>query len=286
MALTLVASFLTLKQNLEITELQAETVSTRQIEVRAAVEAELTVLDSFLTGSYAKETLIAPLRRADIDIFVVLAAQYHHRFGPRDLLTEVRRVLRQRYPRTPEINPDGQAVTIEFTDFKVDVVPAFYRQGGGYLIADADAGSWISTDPKVHLQLMREANASHGGDLVPLVKMLKGWSRSHGDVLRGFYLELLALDHLSNVRISDFPSGVRWLLDKGREAVKYKIVDPAGFGDQVNGLRRIPVQRAAQLFEESYALAARAEVLEQAGRTADAVDTWKRLFGEYFPAYG
>jgi hypothetical protein len=40
-----------LRQNLEITSLQEATVSTRQRNVREAIEAELTVLDSFLTGS-------------------------------------------------------------------------------------------------------------------------------------------------------------------------------------------------------------------------------------------
>jgi small multidrug resistance pump len=33
------------------------------------------------------------------------------------------------YPKTPDISRNGQAVMITFTDFKVDVVPAFYRNG-------------------------------------------------------------------------------------------------------------------------------------------------------------
>ncbi len=61
MATTVKSGFRTLKSNLEITDLQQGTVSTRQKNVRKAVEAELTVLDSFLTGSYSRSTMIAPL---------------------------------------------------------------------------------------------------------------------------------------------------------------------------------------------------------------------------------
>jgi hypothetical protein len=58
-----------LRQNLEITGLQESTVSTRQRTVREAVSSEMEVLDSFLTGSYRRSTMIAPLSQADIDIF-------------------------------------------------------------------------------------------------------------------------------------------------------------------------------------------------------------------------
>ncbi|MBA3667719.1 MAG: hypothetical protein H0W65_08350 [Sphingomonas sp.] len=56
------------------------------------------------------------------------------------------------------IRPDGHAVTITFTDFKVDVVPGFYRTGGGYLIPDTGGPRWISTDPKRHVEIWSEAN--------------------------------------------------------------------------------------------------------------------------------
>ena len=68
MATTVTRAFEQLKRNLEITGLQRSTVSTRQQNVRADVEAEMKVLVSFLTGSYIKHTMIAPLSKVDIDI--------------------------------------------------------------------------------------------------------------------------------------------------------------------------------------------------------------------------
>src|SRR5438132_1579102 len=130
MPMTINKGFLKLRDNLQITGLQEATVSTRQTNIRDAVAEELTVLDSYLTGSYRRNTMVAPLGEADVDIFVVLDPRYYAQDGHASLLDRMKRVLRRTYPRTPDISRNGQAVTISFTDFKVDVVPGFYRTGG------------------------------------------------------------------------------------------------------------------------------------------------------------
>jgi hypothetical protein len=286
MATTVAAAFEELKQNLEITGLQTETVSTRQQEVRGAMENGFDVLDSYLSGSYSRSTMISPLGDADIDVFVVLDPKYYQQYTPGGLLNEVRRVLRLRYPRTPDINPDGQAVTIRFDDFNVDVVPGFFRKGGGYLIPDTTAGAWIPTDPKEHQRVVTAANSKHEGALVPLIKMMKGWNRAHGGYIRGFYLELMTMNVMNGLSIPDFPTGIRIALNKGREAIKFLIPDPAGYNDQVRGLRGIGVDAAVSLFERSFDLAREAQGFEQYGYGRTAHEKWRELFGDYFPAFG
>jgi len=66
MPISIVQAFQTLKTNLEIADLQAETVSARQQNVRKVVGDGLSVSDSFLTGSYKRNTIIAPLSEADM----------------------------------------------------------------------------------------------------------------------------------------------------------------------------------------------------------------------------
>ena len=136
MARTITSGFQGLKSNLEITNLQTSTVSTRQTNVRDAVADGFDVLTSFVAGSYARSTMIAPLKESDIDIFVVLESKYFEKYTPTGLLDRVRTVLKKRYPETPKINRNGQAVTITFTDFMVDVVPSYNRKGGGYGVLD------------------------------------------------------------------------------------------------------------------------------------------------------
>lgn len=293
MPTTIAQSFLTLKENLEITGLQKSTVSTRQNAVRDVVAEGLEVLDSFLTGSYSRSTMIAPLKEADIDIFVVLNAKYYHNYngqngGPAGLIDLVKRTLKRTYTRTPDISRNGQAVTIRFEDFAVDVVPGFNRQGGGYLIPNAITQSWIATDPKKHVEIIGSANSWHGGNFVPLVKMIKGWNRQDGRHLGSFHLEVLALQALSGITISDYSSGVRYFFEKGQRLVAERNLDPAGYGGDVGGYlnTRQRIEDAVRRFSTAYTTALRAEAHAARGDIRSAVEAWSRVFGDYFPAYG
>lgn len=285
---TITQGFEQLKQNLEITGLQAETVSTRQQNVRAALDDGLSVLETFLTGSYRRNTMIAPLKEADVDIVAVMDPSLYQWDGQASLLDKVRRVLLKQYPTTPKISRDGQAVTITFTDFCVDVVPAFNRQGGGYLIPDSIQKTWIATDPKKHVDIWAEANKKLGYKLVPIIKMVKAWNKMHSALLRSFSLEVLTLQTLSNVTISDYPSGVRYVFDKARTQIRSGIYDPAGYGGNVASYldNYEKVNQVVTRLEAAYQRAVDAEGLDQRGRADLAFDKWRMIFGDYFPAYG
>lgn len=294
MATTIQQSFLKLKQNLEITGFQEATVSTRQNSVREVMEAGMEVKDSFLTGSYSRSTMIAPLKEADVDIFFVLKNDYFYHYnngqngGQGGLLDWVKRTLLKTYTKTPDISRNGQAVTIRFEDFVVDVVPGFNREGGGYLIPNSINQSWISTDPKKHVEIMTAANKTHNGDLVPLVKMIKVWNKNNNKYFGSFHLEVLALQILQGVTISDFPSGVRYYFDKGRALIAQKNLDPAGYGGDVGSYisTQEKIQEAVAKFELAYNRAIKAEDYASRGYVKDAVDMWIKVFGDYFPAYG
>lgn len=287
MATTIATSFAKFRQNLEVTDLQGSTLSTRQQAVRTAIEKDFSVLKSFLTGSYRRSTLIAPLKEADVDIFIILDPAYYKAGGHAALLDKVRATLLKTYTKTPKISRNGHAVTITFTDFVVDVVPAFIRQGGGYLIPDSIGKRWISTDPTIHVTLMSNQNSAHNGDLVPVVKMIKRWNREIGRSFRAFYLELIAIEIFHNVTMSNDPSAVRYFFDHARSRVKTKAVDPAGFGDQINGLASASsVNVAIKRVELAYGRAVKAEQFASAGKIGDAVAEWQKIFGSYFPSYG
>lgn len=287
MAVTVLQAFREFKANLEITDLQHTTVSTRQQNVRRAVEDELDVLDSFLTGSYSRHTMIAPLKDADVDIFIVFNPKYYEQNGQATLLDRLKRTLRRTYPNTPDISRNGQAVTIQFTDFAVDVVPAFKREGG-YLIPNSTRRTWIETDPKEHVEIITDANKKHNNDLVPLIKMIKGWNRCIHRHFYSFHLEVLALQILEGVTITNSPSGMRFFFDKGRSYIRKKNPDPAGYGGDVGGYLNTQerIDNAASRFETAYDRAIRAEDCDRRGYIRDAIDMWKRIFGDYFPAYG
>lgn len=134
---------------------------------------------------------------------------------------------------------------------------------------------------------MANENKSHNGDLVPIVKMVKGWNKNINDDFVSFYLELLAIKIFKNVTINDYPSGMRFFFDKGRETIKYKVQDPVEYGGQINPLRNCQtVDNAVGRFETAYNRAIKAEQYAENGNTENAVDEWRKIFGDYFPAYG
>jgi hypothetical protein len=287
MPTTITAGFSKLKENLEITGLQAATVSTRQQGVREAIEKEMLVVSSFLAGSYARSTMIGPLAKSDIDIFIVLNSTYFEKYKPAPLLDRMRTVLLKTYTRTPKISRNGQAVTITFDDFLVDVVPCYNRQGGGFLIPNSNTNSWLSTNPPAHETKTKDANKAHGGNIVPLIKMMRGWNREIGDAFSGFYLELMTIDILTNVQMADFPSAARYVFDKGREKIKFKQKDPAGYGDFINPWNNVTtVDDAVSRLTTAYNRALKAEQFASGGNIEAAYGEWRKIFGGYFPAYG
>jgi hypothetical protein len=247
----------------------------------------MAVLDSFLTGSYRRSTMIAPLTDADVDVFVVLDPKHFDANGQHALLEQVKQVLRRTYTRTPEISPNGQAVTIRFEDFKVDVVPGFNRQGGGFLIPDAEGKRWISTDPKRHVELWSDSNKKHNGDLVPLIKMIKGWNKSQGVQVGSFHLECVIREVLTGVTIVDFSSGCRFVLGKAAARLYAPVYDPAGYGGNVgSSMSQLDVQVVSANLTAAYNQALEAERLESVGLTPAAFGEWRKVFNGYFPAYG
>src|SRR5665213_877705 len=290
MPTTIQQSFQRFRDDLHVTTLQEATVLTRQKNVRSVMENGLDVLESFVAGSYSRGTMIAPLKEADIDVFVIIESRYFNNYngqngGQAGLLDLVRRTLLRTYTRTPDISRSGQAVTIRFDDFVVDVVPGFYRQGGGLLIPNSITQSWLSTDPRKHVELVLNANRAHGDSLVPMIRMLKAWNKSHSGFFRSFHLEVLALQIFAGVTISDFPSGVRYFFDKGRHLIVGKNVDPAGFGDDVGSYINdaAKVEEASKKFQLAYERAIKAEDYARRGNVIDAVDMWIKIFGDYFP---
>lgn len=288
MVTTVLQGFEKLRQNLEITNLQASTVSTRQQGVRDAVAKEMNVLNSFLAGSYKRSTMISPLSESDIDIFVILGAEYFKSDGQAYLLDKVKTVLKKTYLTTPEISRNGQAVTITFSDFMVDVVPTFNREGGGFLIPDSIQKRWISTNPDRHTEIWSEENKSHSGDMAPLLKMMKGWNKQNNAVVRSFHLEAAIIGVLKGVQILSYPSGIRYSFDKLRSILPYTISDPAGYGDNLASYLNTQekINAVINRLDKSYQTAIEAEKFEADKKIPEAINKWREIFGAYFPAYG
>lgn len=289
--LTRTQAFDGLRSNVELTDLQEKTVAERQDRVRDAVAEQLTVTDRFLTGSYRRHTLIGPLKEADVDVVVVLDRSYRAR-GARSVLDLVRSALLAEYTRTPKISRNGQAVTVTFSDFVVDVVPAFARpwwSSGGWEICDSASDNWITTNPKKHVELSASANRVHGGHLVPRVKQLKAWNRAADEPLRSFHLEALAwsifgMSWLWHESVRSDWASARCFFDKGRDALRHNLCDPAGSGSDLGAyLTGSSLKKAIAKLPAAHDRCVRGEKAAKEGDVAKMHEAYAGVFGDYYP---
>lgn len=286
------------RANLELTGLQESAASDRQHVVRAVMARELPVADAFLTGSYRRHTLIAPLSRADVDVVVVLDRSLRRR-GPRAVLDAAKRVLLKSYPNS-DVSRNGQAVTIGFSDFVVDVVPAFAvpwwdLDGQGWDICDSGSDTWLRTDPKKHTERSAEINRRTRGQLVPTVKMLKAWNRTVNSPLRSFHLEVLAWVIFDpgwlpyhwfgpGVSMETDPDNVRRFFSQAERLLGRRLADPArDRGDVGAYLSQSARTDARSKVKTARVRCQRADTLRAAGNHAAATAIYRQVFGDAFP---
>jgi hypothetical protein len=236
--------------------------------------------------------MIGPLKQADVDVVVVLDRKYRDR-GPRAVLELVRKALLVEYTRTPAISRNGQAVTITFTDFVVDVVPAFVRPwwtwNEGWEICDSGSDSWITTNPKKHVEISAGANRAHSGHLVPRIKQLKAWNRTAGEPLRSFHLEALAWSIFGtswlwkNGQKSDWTTA-RYFFDKARSELRSQLHDPAGTGSDVAAyLHGTALDSAVNKVASAYERCVRAERCAKNEDFMGMHTAYGQVFGDYYP---
>lgn len=288
MATTVISAFETFLSNLEITDLQGSTVSDRQTRVRGIIKDKMDVIDDFLTGSYKRSTMIRPLKEADVDVFIVLDSDYFSKYSPRSLLDRVKAIYKDHYGQGVDISRNGQAVTISYTDFKVDIVPSFKRSGGGYLIPNSSDQSWIATNPKSHVEIWSEMNKRKDSRLVPVLKALKRWKNTKCNTIRSFHLETLAISIFQPVQMQTWRHSILYFFDKARTSILLNLSDPApGFGGYVDSyLSYSQKQALVSPIETAYGRARKAIDFENADKPKDAIEQWKLIFGDAFPSYG
>jgi hypothetical protein len=166
--------------------------------------------NSFLIGSWGKDTAIRPPR--DVDVYFLLPPAVYYRFqshaGNRQsaLLQEVKGVLARTYPDS-DMSGDGQVVLVRFGSYSVEVVPAFLLQNSRYWICNTNNGGFYKeTDPCAEASYIEGVDGANNRNLRPLIRMVKVWQTNCSVPIRSFQLELVAADFLqqSPWRLNDY----------------------------------------------------------------------------------
>lgn len=175
---------------------------------------------SYLSGSYARDTAIAPLD--DVDIIFVINPQAW-RIGlfslapsPEVVLRSFADAVRYRYPNS-SIRTQRRSICLQMYHLDIDVVPAIEADSHGpmILVPDANTGNWIKSSPKLHSDAAIKINQSRNGNFKPLVKLLKKWNSNLPSTanFKSFIVETMAARLFERVAIPTLQEGLLLFFD-------------------------------------------------------------------------
>ncbi|MCD8178063.1 MAG: hypothetical protein LUE98_11825 [Tannerellaceae bacterium] len=192
--------------------------------------------------------------------------------------------------KSAELHSRGEAATLSLQSYEwvYDIVPCFYTTKGLYLIPDCD-GNWKATDPRIDQNLVTETNQNHKGRLLRLIRTLKYWNRHNSCCTIGSYLfEQIVINYtktkaeLSQWIDYDITNFFSYL----SKQIFYTVNDPKGIQGNINNLtwdqQKSISDKAIWAYNKAYD-AVYAETQE--GDQKKAINKWREIFGNNFPAY-
>lgn len=192
-----------------------------------------------------------------------------------------------------ELRKDHEAAVLNLLtkDWSFDIVPCFFTKpesdGRQYYLIPNGNGNWKKTDPRLDLKVLTESDILMGGTLRRLIRLIKRWNRCKTvATLQSYVLETLMLD----LRISKPTScdRVRMWYALGHVAAKIfnPILDSKGIQGDLNKLSNAHRAAIRDRALADQCIVGDALNDECAGRHETAINKWRQVFGEDFPAYG
>ena len=284
--------FKELASKLELTKNESDKISQKHNELREKLREKLPFEDDFLTGSYARNTIIRPKddKKFDVDFLLAFSQKDYGETELPDLLDMVKNVLEQIKNDDAdivEIQEQKRSIGVIYKDnFQIDVVPAIQiEKDKRYKIFDKSNLQAVESNPKLHGSNLTSANetSESGGikRLVPIVKLLKFWKREKCDYVKSFHLEMLAVDILGDEEISSYSQGLaKFFANAEQNLQSAGMTDPANNDNVIDAYLDDDGTRTEllDLINEENQIAERAIKLESEGKDDEAIKEWKIIF--------
>ena len=184
MTRTVDAAFAQLDSNLNLDPSVRQKVQERHTAIRDELTAAEVIVGSFLQGSFARKTMLKPLKDVDIVCFLdpFLWDELNSPGGPGKAMSSFKAPTRRRWPSVEfdaGDEPSGKALRLSFPDceFTVDLVPAFDHEGGYILIGDRHEGTWSPSNARIQLQKISDRNQQTDGRFVHQVREIKAFTK-------------------------------------------------------------------------------------------------------------
>lgn len=172
----------------------ADAIQIHLKEIEKVLGREIDGLDAILYGgSISKNTFIEGT--SDVDALVFLDGTVYKDSNPKELQKIFCDMLQKRFPRT-EVSKGELAVTVKFSDYEIQLLPAI-RENGKIRIADRENRGWsIPIDVAAFTSKLTKINKSNNNKVVPVIKLSKNiFSKLPKKYqLSGYHVEALAVD--------------------------------------------------------------------------------------------
>ena len=273
-------------QNLAIDN--REEISNRYGEITKVLNikyrnTESKISNSLQVGSYGRFTAIKSI--SDLDMVYILPWTEYERFKndrQSALLQEVKKTIQSRYPKT-DMRGDRQVVVISFTNYQIEVLPAFEYEDGSFLYPDTnDGGSWQTTKPRLEIKAISDLHQAKNQNLRTLCKMIRSWKNYHGVAMGGLLIDSVAYNFLNSTTYYDDKSFTYydWLI---RDFLKYlSELQNTNHVFAPGSNQKVYIKKKFQ----TRAKKAHKLVLEaiEAQENKNANQKWKKIFGRNFPS--
>lgn len=256
------------------------------------------IVDSYLSGSYARDTAIKPLE--DIDIIFLVdprhwpTSLFSNLPEPDAVLKTFLNAIRYRY-KDSSLRLQSKSVGLRLNHLHIDAVPAIDRgrNDSSIWIPDRKKEGWIVSAPKIHTTIATDINQRHNGRFKPLVKLLKFWNNCLPSTARfkSFAIETIASRVFQRTKLHSLEDGLLLFFDfiasfgVGSRAMSWgdnfgvalswlecEVRDLANTGSNV--VASVDEERRSRFLD--YAAISRDRMLQ--ARTARSMDAaWKRL---------
>lgn len=285
MAFTVSAAFSQYYESINLDGDHRATANTRRDDVVETLRGKgFHIIEAQAIGSIPRFTALKG--HADVDAIVCLHYERHLKNRtPSEVMQAVRDALGEY--RT-NVRKNGQAVTLYYKTWPdVDIVPACGIGLGDtllwYEIPDLSSGSWIATDPKAHDKNVEAKSTECGANFRRIVKIVKHWNITHGNYLQGYHIEVLALQTLRG-NLDDLPWEIFQFFKDAEAKVATSLWYDISYADsylsseerqQVLSRWRTAVKRSSDAWYFGFK-----------DREREAIEEWRKLFGDEFPRYG
>jgi hypothetical protein len=278
----LTTAFETFRKLLDPTEAPADAILDR-FKLREHITTTWRPLSAAVVGSYARGTNLRPTRELDYLFVLPPAHQHYVQSDPARFLDDLAARVDMAYPQV-RARRVAHGLAMAFGAVTVVLVPATPRHGGGLFLPDTEQRRWLPSDPEAHAAFVRDRARASSQLAVPVARALRCWRRTHGVVVRGFHLEVLALRGIDGS--TDFATACADAFERVATGVTVRCPAPVAVGDDVDAYLALKPDvrtRVAAAAGEAAASLRAALALAAGGDDGAACTRTLQVFGAPFP---